>query len=1823
MKTINQSSTTVPQLPKRFWITWLLILFSIGLSNLAFSQATVVWEEGFEGADALTNWSVDGGTWEIGIPVSGPNSAHSGDRVAATVLSGNYPTNADTRIIRNESFVVPGASETPRLRFWHWYDTLSTLASGVVEIKEEDGDWIALSSSQYFHEGGGIWTRPSLDLSAYSGQTVQVAFRFVSSNDSRVDPGWYIDDVELVTGAVEFNIPEGFEGGLGDWYPERGTWQIGVPTSGPGSAFSGDNVAGTILDDNYGTNVDSRLASPPFVVPGASEAPRLRFWHWYDTLSTLASGVVEIKEEDGDWIALSSSQYFHEGGGIWTRPSLDLSAYSGQTVQIAFRFVSSNDSRVDPGWYIDDVELVTGAVEFNIPEGFEGGLGDWYPERGTWQIGVPTSGPGSAFSGDNVAGTILDDNYGTNVDSRLASPPFVVPGAGENPRLRFMHWYDTLSTLASGVVEIKEEGGDWIVLSSQYFHEGGGIWTRPSLDLSAYSGQTVQIAFRFVSSNDSRVDAGWYIDDVELVTGAVEFNIPEGFEGGLGDWYPERGTWQIGVPASGPGSAFSGDNVAATILDDNYGTNVDSRLASPPFVVPGAGENPRLRFWHWYDTLSTLASGIVEIKEEGGDWATILGPFINESQVWSNVFFDLSPFAGEEVQIAFRFVSSNDSRVDPGWYLDDVHIESDTLEKIEDKMVNEKTLLTFPVVAVGDNLVFSLSEGAPEGAGIDASTGGFSWTPTEVQGQGDYTITVRVHQAGNSLSPIDSDTFIVTVNEVNDPPVIESIDGIDDINIIVVNEEGNLAFTVNAIDPDRENIPFVGAIHIQNFEDSEGNLTLDPWTPVSVASDKNWEANEFGDRKFAQIFGFNADEASNDWLISPAFNFTSTNNEFLSFETAKQFDGPDLEVKVSTDYDGAGNPASATWTVLEPELSGGDEDVVASGDLDLSAFTDEENVYIAFHYTSTGTTNGQASVWQVGNIKVKATIQPAVQTLAFSLDEGAPEGASITAAGVFSWTPTEAQGPGIYEITVRVTDNGVNPNNLSASETISVTVNEVNQPPTLKSIGNKVVVEEELLTFSANATDSDLPENILTFSLDDNAVALGASINPNTGEFTWTSTKAQSPNVYPITITVTDNGMPTNGSASETIEVTVTSNGENTAPVANDVGIATMEDGDPVNTAFMGDDVDSDDDSTTLTYIILDNLGTGDGSVVNNNDGTFTFSPVNDFQDLAENEERTVTFTYTATDSHGEVSDPATVTVTITGRNDAPTVSDVNIPAMEDGDPVSEPFVGDDIDSDDAVNTVTYSVIDDLGAGEGSVVNNNDGTFTFSPGSVFQNLAEGEVRNVAFTYRATDSHDGESEVGTVTVVVTGKNDAPVANDVSLTVAPDGGPMDGSFDAGDIDSDDNPTTLVYMIVDDLGEDEGTVTNNNDGTFTFDPGNNFQDLENGQSGSVSFTYNASDSHDAESNTATVTITITGNTVALWSASPGLLDFGDVELNDAETAPSSLTVMLTNLSDEVQSIATIKTDFVAFETEDFQMDVVAGGSTFIEVLFNPAEVGVASGNLILETSSQNVTVSLVGAGTDVANRLLIESVVIDEVSTNEIIEIPIKLDGGVDLTLLSWNVEYGDQLEFVDFEKNDDRVLMDPTFSIDDGSVIITLSDLQGNIAINSGSGAIGRLVLRSLADIDFDVISVMIADEIQTVDTDLEPVDTVGANGEIVIGGCSTCVYNLDVDNDGQINFRDIVFFFRKLFGHPVLAPGVTLPEGESGETVVDRIDQLLTINCDGFAPFNVDMDGEVNFRDIVFTFRKLFGHPTLPENVTLPDGVTIEEVNVRIDCLINK
>jgi len=147
--------------------------------------------------------------------------------------------------------------------------------------------------------------------------------------------------------------------------------------------------------------------------------------------------------------------------------------------------------------------------------------------------------------------------------------------------------------------------------------------------------------------------------------------------------------------------------------------------------------------------------------------------------------------------------------------------------------------------------------------------------------------------------------------------------------------------------------------------------------------------------------------------------------------------------------------------------------------------------------------------------------------LTFTLDN-APAGAAIDpATGAFSWTPTEAQGPGNYPLTIRVRDSGSPA--LSASQNFTISVSELNQTPALQAIPAITIDAGQTATFTAKATDADLPAQSITYSLV-NAPA-GASINAQTGAFTW-SIPANAPGgAVSFEVRATDSGSPALASA--------------------------------------------------------------------------------------------------------------------------------------------------------------------------------------------------------------------------------------------------------------------------------------------------------------------------------------------------------------------------------------------------------------------------------------------------------------------------------------------------------------------------------------------------------------------------------------------------------------------------------------------------------------------------------------------------------------------
>jgi len=181
---------------------------------------------------------------------------------------------------------------------------------------------------------------------------------------------------------------------------------------------------------------------------------------------------------------------------------------------------------------------------------------------------------------------------------------------------------------------------------------------------------------------------------------------------------------------------------------------------------------------------------------------------------------------------------------------------------------------------------------------------------------------------------------------------------------------------------------------------------------------------------------------------------------------------------------------------------------------------------------SSGTFNSPPQLATISNRSVNeqtllsltaTATDPDGDLLTFSLEPGAPAGASINASnGVFTWTPTEAQGPSTNPIAVRVTDDGSPP--ASDIRSFTVVVNEVNSAPVLAPVSDQIAFAGIPLIVTNSATDFDIPENKLTFTLDFGAPE-GAAIDEASGVFTWTPAAAQMPGTNRVTVRVTDAGL--------------------------------------------------------------------------------------------------------------------------------------------------------------------------------------------------------------------------------------------------------------------------------------------------------------------------------------------------------------------------------------------------------------------------------------------------------------------------------------------------------------------------------------------------------------------------------------------------------------------------------------------------------------------------------------------------------------------------
>lgn len=302
-----------------------------------------------------------------------------------------------------------------------------------------------------------------------------------------------------------------------------------------------------------------------------------------------------------------------------------------------------------------------------------------------------------------------------------------------------------------------------------------------------------------------------------------------------------------------------------------------------------------------------------------------------------------------------------------------------------------------------------------------------------------------------------------------------------------------------------------------------------------------------------------------------------------------------------------------------------------------------------------------------------ATDPDAGQKLTYSLGLDAPAGAALDAdTGVFTWTPSEEQGPGSYSFALRALDNGTPAR--SAIQRVAVTVTEANRAPVLDAIADRTINEGSLFSFTAGATDPDVPANPLTYSLDA-GFPVGAAIDPKTGVFTWTPTEAQGPGVYPLTVRVSD------GALSDAKSFTLTVNEVNNVPVFDALLPQTVDEGKPFSLTVHA--VDPDSPPLPLTYSLEGSLPSG--ITIEAGSGIIQWTPT-EAQGPA-----TYNIIVRATEAgSGNLSSVQSFGLTVNEVNQAPVLSALKDFTVEEGTVVT--FTATATDADLPKQALTYSL---------------------------------------------------------------------------------------------------------------------------------------------------------------------------------------------------------------------------------------------------------------------------------------------------------------------------------------------------------------------------------------------------------------------------------------------------------------------------------------------------------------------------------------------------
>ena len=669
---------------------------------------------------------------------------------------------------------------------------------------------------------------------------------------------------------------------------------------------------------------------------------------------------------------------------------------------------------------------------------------------------------------------------------------------------------------------------------------------------------------------------------------------------------------------------------------------------------------------------------------------------------------------------------------------------------------------------------------------------------------GSATITITV----NDSEATTNTTFLLTVNPVDDPPTVSSIDNQTTNEDTAIN---SISFTVTDIDSDSLKITA-----------NSSSLTLISIENMSFSST-------------------NISDSNNEYTVTLTNNQASVN---MSINPDSDLSGAaSITVTVS-------DSTSSIYTVFQLTVNSMPDSPTISS---ISNQTTNEDVTISsISFKITDVDGGQLRI----NAQSSNTGLIAVEDISFTSLNYTSEGSyytvtlSNTNAEVFMKITPTANQSGSSIITITVSDL-----NNTAQSQFTLNIDSVNDTPVISNISNQTCDEDNTIkSVSFAITDVDNTSLKITIASSNTSLISQENINFTSTSFTSASNEYTISNVDPaenvymsltpaanisgtasITLTVTDNDK------SITTSFILTVNSIDDPPELSDIASQTInEDNTASGISFRITDVDGGDlyihaDSSNETLLAVNMINFTSNSVTSNNQ-YYTVSLSNNTAEVfisltpTTNESGTGMVTVTVTDQTYTIT--KAFSLTVNPVNDSPSITEITTKQTNEDSTISGiSFTISDVDSSPLTISVASSYTALISNSEISITSTQDiesidnayeVTLVNNSANMFLQITPTADQSGSANITITVTDGGQITSSTFSLTVTPVNDSPIISSISdQTTDEDTAKSSIDFTVTDVDGGDLLVTAESSsatLVSDISFQGTNITSNSDNSCT---------------------------------------------------------------------------------------------------------------------------------------------------------------------------------------------------------------------------------------------------------------------------------------------------------------------------------------------------------------------------------------------------------------------